>query len=173
MAGIDPAGSGRRRGGRPDGESEPASPAEARRAIEESRGRITATLDELEWRLQEKKAEVRRRLDVARPVRERVRADPWKAVGVALLAGVAAGFLLGGGKESERRPGRAERRERREWRKERRERLRRRSAPTGGDAATAEPVPPAFDPARMAVLGTVARALFSRIRSPGMRRLPG
>lgn len=71
--------------------SHPRSVHEARRAVEESRARIAATLDELEDRIVEKKEMIQRKADVVRPVREAIRKTPLIAIGVA----VAVGLLLG------------------------------------------------------------------------------
>jgi ElaB/YqjD/DUF883 family membrane-anchored ribosome-binding protein len=70
---------------------EPRSTDEARQAIEATRGRISATLDDLETRLEAKKEAIRDRFDLATPARQRIRQRPWVVVGGAL----AVGLLLG------------------------------------------------------------------------------
>jgi ElaB/YqjD/DUF883 family membrane-anchored ribosome-binding protein len=70
---------------------EPRSTGEARQAIEATRGRISATLDDLETRLEAKKDAIRDRFDVVTPARARIRQRPWAVVGGAL----AVGLLLG------------------------------------------------------------------------------
>lgn len=74
----------------------PRSVAEARRVVESQRERISATIDELEEKLVEKRAALRDRLDVARPVREFTAAKPLLAVGIAAGAGLLLGLLSAG-----------------------------------------------------------------------------
>ncbi|MFS8636465.1 MAG: hypothetical protein FWJ74_00175 [Gemmatimonadota bacterium] len=117
--------------GRPDAErvrtAEPATTDEARRAIEETRGRISATLDEIEGRIEEARENIREKVDVTRPIRNRLREHPLPGIGIVFGAGLVLG-LLTGGKEKEGKhremPGKEEREELRRWRAERRERLR-------------------------------------------------
>jgi len=116
---------------RPDSQrartAEPASTDEARRAIEETRGRISATLDEIEGRIEEARENIREKVDVTRPVRNRLREHPLPGIGIAFGAGLVLGLLTGGGdKKGKRRemPSEEERKAYRRWREERRERLR-------------------------------------------------
>lgn len=117
--------------GRPDTErehtAEPATTDEARRAIEETRGRISATLDEIEGRIEEARESIREKMDVTRPIRNRLREHPLPGIGVVFGAGLVLGLLTGGkekkGKHREM-PGKEEREALRRWRAERRERLR-------------------------------------------------
>ncbi len=120
-----------RRGERPDGMTsrthEPATTDEARRAIEETRGRISATLDEIEDRIGEARENIKDKVNVARPIRNRLRQNPLPGIGVAFGTGLVLGLLTGGGeKEGKKRGmlGDEEREELRRWREERRERLR-------------------------------------------------
>ncbi len=70
---------------------QPRSIGDARDAIADTRERIASTLDQIEHRIDDTKDEIRRRADVLRPARERIRANPWGAV----AAGAGAGFVLG------------------------------------------------------------------------------
>lgn len=72
---------------------EPRNVEEARRAVEDSRERISHTLDSLEVRLLETRERVREKADLARPLRERTRARPWLAVGIAAGVGVLLGLV--------------------------------------------------------------------------------
>ncbi len=75
---------------------EPQNLDDARDAIADTRDRISATLDAIEARIDETKQDIRRRVDVLRPVRERVQANPWGALGVSIGAGFAIGLLTRG-----------------------------------------------------------------------------
>jgi ElaB/YqjD/DUF883 family membrane-anchored ribosome-binding protein len=75
-------------------------PASARNDIEQTRQRMSGTLDQIEGvilrkkeHLEEKKAEIKRQLDVGARIRE----QPLMAAGVVLGAGFLIGFLTGGG----------------------------------------------------------------------------
>jgi len=68
--------------------AEPRTVEEARLAVEESRERMSNTLDAIEGRLVAKKQQLSDRMDVMRPVKQRVRSRPWQAVAVALGVGV-------------------------------------------------------------------------------------
>lgn len=130
-----------RRGGRPDaGPSrthEPTTTDEARRAIEETRGRISATLDEIEDRIGEARENIKDKVNVARPIQNRMRANPLPGIGIAFGAGLVLG-LLTGGEEKEGKPremlGDEGREELRRWRAERRDRLRERRRRRRGEA---------------------------------------
>ncbi|HLU25133.1 MAG TPA: hypothetical protein VKZ58_05460 [Longimicrobiales bacterium] len=120
---------------------EPETTEEARRAIEHARGRISATLDALEERIQEKRTELRGRLDVLRAAREAIRRRAWPSLGIAFGVGLLLSGVLRGdeGEHGEEEIGRAGKRTRarrehrilspeerkalREWRAERRERV--------------------------------------------------
>jgi ElaB/YqjD/DUF883 family membrane-anchored ribosome-binding protein len=114
---------------RPAGPARPAAPtslAEARRAVEQSRERISATLNELEDRIVDTRESIKRKADVVKPAREAIRRTPLIALGVA----VAVGLMLGarGGKKAEDEDDaygfdRDERRALEEWRKRRRKLL--------------------------------------------------
>lgn len=113
----------------------PRTVDEARDAVEQSRQRISSTLDSIENRIVDKKHELQDRADVLRPVREQVVQRPFTAVAVAVAAGALLGSLGGSRhQESRVRPGGRipggeyldddARAELREWRRNRRERLR-------------------------------------------------
>lgn len=121
-----------REGGGASGESgyestrTPRSTEEARRAVEQARGRISSTIDAIEGRVQEAREGLKERLDVLRPVRDQVRRHGVRALGIAFGTGLALGFLTGG--EDRDLLDEDERRELRRWRAERRGRLRQREA---------------------------------------------
>jgi ElaB/YqjD/DUF883 family membrane-anchored ribosome-binding protein len=113
----------------------PRTVDEARDAVEQSRQRISSTLDQLEGRIVEKKHELQDRADVLRPVRDRIVERPFTAVVVGVGVGALLGSL-GGGSDTDERPRRGARRSARDsalsgddradlrrWRKARRERL--------------------------------------------------
>jgi ElaB/YqjD/DUF883 family membrane-anchored ribosome-binding protein len=152
----------------------PANLAEARLAVLASRQRVSATLDRLELRLEEKKDELRRRVDVTRPMRRYVKRKPFKGVGLAVGAGVLLGVLGSSGESSEQDAelGDAEISAIRRWRRERRKRL----------LETAEDELPGLDlpPSRVgrffrdmthelagAATALVIAALVERVRSAG------
>jgi ElaB/YqjD/DUF883 family membrane-anchored ribosome-binding protein len=113
----------------------PRTVGEARDAVEQSRQRISSTLDQLEDRIVEKKHELQDKADVLRPVRDRIVERPFTAVVVGVGVGALIGSL-GGGSDTDERPRRGSRRsagggtlsdddraDLRRWRKARRERL--------------------------------------------------
>ena len=69
----------------------PGTVQEARRAVEQSRERIAATLDQLEGRIVETKASIQRKADIVRPAREAIRTRPLIALGVAVAVGIFLG----------------------------------------------------------------------------------
>jgi len=76
--------------------AQPRSVEDAREAIAQTRERISATLDAIELRIDQTRQDIRRKADVLRPVRERIGAAPWTALGIAAGAGLALGLLTGG-----------------------------------------------------------------------------
>lgn len=68
--------------------AEPQNVEEARRAVMESRDRMSDTLDAIEHRLVSKKQEWTDRMDVVRTMKRRIRTRPWPALAAALGAGV-------------------------------------------------------------------------------------
>jgi len=115
-----------------DGRAQPDVQAttieEARREIEDTRGRISGTLDAIELRLREQREELRNRLDVLRAVRRRIRSNVWPSLGIAFGAGAALGMIRRRrGREARRELSAAEREQLRRWRAERRQRLEQRA----------------------------------------------
>ncbi len=109
----------------PAGRREPKTTEEALLAAEESRGRISATLDEIEDRIDETREQIREKANVLRPVRSRIRENPLPMIGAAAGAGLVLGLLTGGEEhEKKRMLDKDARRDLREWRAERRERMR-------------------------------------------------
>ncbi|HUH12423.1 MAG TPA: hypothetical protein VMK65_04915, partial [Longimicrobiales bacterium] len=83
-------------GGRPAPTApEPRTREEAREAISRSRDRISTTLDAIEVRLREKKAELRAKTDIPARLRDLVRGRETVALAAALGAGLLAALLLG------------------------------------------------------------------------------
>ncbi len=87
----------------------PQNVDDAREAIAQTRERISATLDAIELRIDETKDDLRRKVDVLRPVRERIGAAPWTALGIAAGAGLALGLLTGGSDDQKRTRARSRR----------------------------------------------------------------
>jgi hypothetical protein len=114
---------GRGNGADGSGPGGPRTLQEARRAVEQSRERIAATLDELEGRIVETKASIQRKADVVRPARNAIRARPLIALGVAVALGVFLG-TRGGDDEDDAEDDygfeKSERKALEEWRKRRR-----------------------------------------------------
>ena len=113
----------RRIGGEVD--ESPHNVAEARAAVVDSRARISATLDELEERIVDKKEALRERLDLARPARAFIRAAPLLAVAAATGAGLLFGLITGGrgGSDGTIELRDVDREALERWRRQRRERL--------------------------------------------------
>lgn len=70
---------------------EAATIAQARAHVEQSRARISDTLDDIEERLLEKRHELQEKLDVRKRMREQIDREPL----VAVAAAAGAGFLVG------------------------------------------------------------------------------
>ncbi|HEX2093587.1 MAG TPA: DUF3618 domain-containing protein [Longimicrobiaceae bacterium] len=73
-----------------------ADPEAVRAEIEQTRERMSETIDEIEEVLARKKERLQERLDVLSPVRER----PLAAAGIAFGAGLVLGLLTGGGDDA-------------------------------------------------------------------------
>jgi ElaB/YqjD/DUF883 family membrane-anchored ribosome-binding protein len=155
---------------------EPQTVGEARDAIERSRARISSTLDQIEDRIVEKKHELREKVDIVRPVRERIRLRPLAAVAVAVGIGAILGSLGGGSADDEelgiRRSGRSrslsddERRELRAWRRERRQRLHARLRDDDDDNAGHRSARDSrMDALRGQLMGAVSTAVTAAITS--------
>ena len=86
-------------------------PDTVRSEIERTRARMSSTIDEIEVALTRKRAEIEQKLDVTAPVRQKVRDNPWPAVGAVFAAGLVLGYLTGGdGEDEDRRLSRQARR---------------------------------------------------------------
>lgn len=66
----------------------PQTVDDARAEVAASRERMADTLDEIEQHLVSKKEQIEQRLDVMRPLKDKVRARPWPALAVAFGVGV-------------------------------------------------------------------------------------
>jgi len=83
--------------------AEPRTVAEARRAVQASRERMSDTLEAIEDRLVSKKQQIEERMDVLRPIKKRVRSRPWPALAVAFGVGVLL-WKMRGAREEEIEP---------------------------------------------------------------------
>lgn len=72
---------------------EPRNVEEARRELAETRRQLTRDLDDIEARLRGTAADMRQRLDLLEPARERIRHDVWTSLGLAFGAGLAYALL--------------------------------------------------------------------------------
>ncbi|MEW5930941.1 MAG: DUF3618 domain-containing protein [Gemmatimonadota bacterium] len=72
-------------------------PEAVRSEIEQTRERMSSTIDEIESVLARKKEQIQDRLDVLSPVRER----PLAATGIAFGVGLALGLITGGGDDDD------------------------------------------------------------------------
>ncbi|HET7275537.1 MAG TPA: DUF3618 domain-containing protein [Longimicrobiaceae bacterium] len=71
----------------------PPDPDRARAEIENTRARMSETIDEIEGVLVRKKARIQDRMDVLAVAREK----PMQSIAIALGAGILAGLITGGG----------------------------------------------------------------------------
>jgi ElaB/YqjD/DUF883 family membrane-anchored ribosome-binding protein len=76
---------------------EPEDPEAARAQIEQTRERMSQTIDEIEDALLRKKARIQDRLDILSPIRD----NPLPAVGAVFAGGLILGLLTGGGDDEE------------------------------------------------------------------------
>ena len=82
-------------------------PELARLQIEQTRARMSDTIEQIEETLLRKKENIEERLDVMAPVRRKARENPYPIIGGVFLAGLILGLLTGGDDdedESPRRP---------------------------------------------------------------------
>ena len=71
-------------------------PEIARMQIEQTRARMSETIDQIEGALLRKKEEVQERMDVLSPVRRKARENPLPIIGGVFAAGLILGLLTGG-----------------------------------------------------------------------------
>lgn len=102
----------------------PRTVQEARRAVEQSRQRVSATLDELEGRIVDTKQAIQQKMDFVKPVQGVIRNAPFIALGAAVAIGLFLG-TRGGEQDDEDDDGfdRDERAALEEWRQRRRRML--------------------------------------------------
>ena len=72
-------------------------PDVVRDEIVRTRQRMSSTIDEIEAALLRKKEQIEEKLDVTAPVREKVRDNPWLAVGAVFGGALLLGYATGGG----------------------------------------------------------------------------
>lgn len=68
----------------------------ARMQIEQTRARMSSTIDQIEGALLRKKENIEEKLDVMAPVRRKARENPYPIIGGVFLAGLVLGLLTGG-----------------------------------------------------------------------------
>lgn len=91
---------------RPDARREPRSTDEARRDLEETRSRISHTLDEIEDRVDEKKRTLQENtIGMVHRAKDQIVRRPLFTMGVAFGAGLAFGLMTGGGDDEEESAG--------------------------------------------------------------------
>lgn len=76
-------------------------PELARMQIEQTRARMSDTIDQIENTLLRKKENLEERLDVMAPVRRKARENPYPVIGGVFLAGLVLGLLTGGDDEDD------------------------------------------------------------------------
>ncbi len=84
--------------------AEPRTVEEARRGLDQTRERISQDLDVIEARLRGAAGDLRERMDLLEPARERIRADVWTALAVAFGAGLAYAVLTAPRRDGRRGP---------------------------------------------------------------------
>lgn len=78
------------------GIAETDDPDLARMQIEQTRARMSETIDQIEGALLRKKENIEEKLDVMAPVRRKARENPYPIIGGVFLAGLILGLLTGG-----------------------------------------------------------------------------
>lgn len=76
-------------------------PELARLQIEQTRARMSDTIDQIEGALLRKKERIEEKMDVMAPVRRRARENPYPVIGGVFLAGLVLGLLTGGDDEDD------------------------------------------------------------------------
>ena len=76
-------------------------PELARLQIEQTRARMSETIDQIEGALIRKKERLEERLDVLAPARRLARERPWLALGGVVAGGLLLGYLTGGGDDDD------------------------------------------------------------------------
>jgi ElaB/YqjD/DUF883 family membrane-anchored ribosome-binding protein len=84
--------------------AETDDPELARMQIEQTRARMSDTIDQIEGALLRKKENIEERLDVMAPVRRKARENPYPIIGGVFLAGLVLGLLTGGGDDEDEGP---------------------------------------------------------------------
>ncbi|HEX6041189.1 hypothetical protein [Longimicrobium sp.] len=76
----------------------------ARMQIEQTRARMSETIDQIEGALLRKKENLQERMDVMAPVRRKARENPWPIIGGVFAAGLVLGLLTGGDDDEDEGP---------------------------------------------------------------------
>ncbi len=84
--------------------TEPRSVDEAREQLHATRQRLSRNLDAIEARLRGTAEDIRERLDVLEPARERIRAEVWTSLALAFGAGLAYALMTGRRRDGRRGP---------------------------------------------------------------------
>lgn len=79
-------------------------PELARMQIEQTRARMSDTIDQIEGALLRKKENLEEKLDVMAPVRRKARENPYPIIGGVFLAGLILGLLTGGDDDEDNAP---------------------------------------------------------------------
>lgn len=80
-------------------------PELARMQIEQTRARMSSTIDQIEGALLRKKKNLEEKLDVMAPVRRKARENPYPIIGGVFLAGLVLGLLTGGSDDEDEETG--------------------------------------------------------------------
>jgi ElaB/YqjD/DUF883 family membrane-anchored ribosome-binding protein len=85
--------------------AETDDPELARMQIEQTRARMSDTIDQIEGALLRKKENIEEKLDVMAPVRRKARENPYPIIGGVFVAGLILGLLTGGDDDDEEEKG--------------------------------------------------------------------
>jgi ElaB/YqjD/DUF883 family membrane-anchored ribosome-binding protein len=80
-------------------------PELARMQIEQTRARMSDTIDQIEGALLRKKEDLQEKMDVMAPVRRKARENPWPIIGGVFAAGLLLGLLTGGDDDDDEEKG--------------------------------------------------------------------